>query len=118
MEVRAAGVNFSDTAIRGQRVVEVPGAEGAGVVVETGRGVHGCTPGDRVAWLTITSHGSYAERIVLPESRVVPVPDAIDDETAAALLLQDLTARHFATSPIRWSRERWRSCTPPPAGPG
>ncbi|MFJ2199675.1 quinone oxidoreductase family protein [Streptomyces violaceusniger] len=97
VDVRAAGVNFFDTAIRGQALAEVPGAEGAGAVAETGEGVHGFAPGDRVAWLTINSHGSYAEQIVLPASGVVPVPDAVDDETAAALLLQGLTAHHFAT---------------------
>ncbi|WP_262699405.1 MULTISPECIES: quinone oxidoreductase family protein [Streptomyces] len=103
VDVRVAGVNFFDTAIRGQAMAEVPGAEGAGVVAETGEGVHGFTPGDRVAWLTINSLGSYAEQIVLPASGVVRVPDAIDDETAAALLVQGLTAHHFATvsHPVR-----------------
>lgn len=103
VDIRAAGVNFFDTAIRGRAMAEVPGAEGAGVVLETGEGVHGFAPGDRVAWLTINSHGSYAERIVLPEGGVVAVPDAVDDETAAALLLQGLTAHHFTTvaHPVR-----------------
>ncbi|WP_445519239.1 quinone oxidoreductase family protein [Streptomyces sp. NEAU-174] len=103
VDVRVAGVNFFDTAIRGQARAEVPGAEGAGVVAETGEGVHGFAPGDRVAWLTIDNLGSYAERIVLPASNVVPVPDAVDDETAAALLVQGLTAHHFATvsHPVR-----------------
>lgn len=103
MDVRVAGVNFFDTAIRRQALAEVPGAEGVGVVAETGEGVRGFAPGDRVAWLTINSHGSYAEQIVLPASGVVAVPDAIDDETAAAVLLQGLTAQHFATvsHPVR-----------------
>ncbi|TMU90468.1 quinone oxidoreductase [Streptomyces sp. DASNCL29] len=103
VDVRVAGVNFFDTAIRRQAMAEVPGAEGAGVVAETGEGVHGFAPGDRVAWLTIDNLGSYAEQIVLPASGVVPVPDAIDDETAAALLVQGLTAHHFATvsHPVR-----------------
>ncbi|MBI0375981.1 quinone oxidoreductase [Streptomyces albiflaviniger] len=103
VDVRVAGVNFFDTAIRRQAGAEVPGAEGAGVVAETGEGVHGFAPGDRVAWLTIDNLGSYAERIVLPASNVVPVPDAVDDETAAALLVQGLTAHHFATvsHPVR-----------------
>ncbi|WP_413806640.1 quinone oxidoreductase family protein [Streptomyces sp. OE57] len=103
VDVRVAGVNFFDTAIRRQAMAEVPGAEGAGVVAETGEGVHGFTPGDRVAWLTINSLGSYAEQIVLPASGVVRVPDAIDDATAAALLVQGLTAHHFATvsHPVR-----------------
>ncbi|MEV0225404.1 quinone oxidoreductase [Streptomyces sp. NPDC050704] len=103
VDVRVAGVNFFDTAIRGQALAEVPGAEGVGVVTETGEGVHGFTPGDRVAWLTINGHGSYAEQIVLPADGAVPVPDAVDDETAAAVLLQGLTAHHFATvsHPVR-----------------
>ncbi|WP_328500368.1 quinone oxidoreductase [Streptomyces sp. NBC_00457] len=103
VDVRVAGVNFFDTAIRRQALAEVPGAEGVGVVAETGEGVRGFAPGDRVAWLTINSHGSYAEQIVLPASGVVAVPDAIDDETAAAVLLQGLTAQHFATvsHPVR-----------------
>lgn len=97
VDIRAAGVNFFDTSIRRQRIAEVPGAEGAGVVAETGEGVQGVAPGDRVAWLTINTHGSYAEQIVLPASAAVAVPDTIDDETAAALLLQGLTAHHFTT---------------------
>ncbi|MER8153842.1 quinone oxidoreductase [Streptomyces sp. NPDC094472] len=103
VDVRVAGVNFFDTAIRGQAMAEVPGAEGAGVVAETGEGVRGFTPGDRVAWLTINNLGSYAEQIVLPASGVVPVPDAVDDETAAGLLVQGLSAHHFATvsHPVR-----------------
>ncbi|NUH39650.1 quinone oxidoreductase [Streptomyces samsunensis] len=102
VDVRVAGVNFFETALRRQALVEVPGAEGAGVVAETGEGVRGFAPGDRVAWLT-NSHGSYAEQIVLPADGVVPVPDAVDDETAAALLVQGLSAHHFATvsHPVR-----------------
>ncbi|GAB2901158.1 quinone oxidoreductase [Streptomyces mayteni] len=103
MDMRVAGVNFFDTAIRRQALAEVPGAEGVGVVVETGEGVHGFALGDRVAWLTINSHGSYAEQIVLSADGAVPVPDAVDDEAAAAVLLQGLTAHHFATvsHPVR-----------------
>lgn len=98
VDVQAIGVNYLDTAIRRLRVVEVPGMEGAGVVVETGEGVHEYAPGDRVAWLTIDSHGSYAEQMVVPVGYVVSVPDAIDNETAAALLLHGLAADHFATA--------------------
>ncbi|MGW2962718.1 quinone oxidoreductase family protein [Streptomyces sp. NPDC001220] len=97
VDVRAAGVNFFDTAIRRQALTDVPGAEGSGVVVEVGEGVREFAPGDRVAWLTINTFQSYAEQIVLPVEGVVAVPDAIDDETAAAVLLQGLTALHFAT---------------------
>ncbi|MET9555431.1 quinone oxidoreductase [Streptomyces sp. NPDC006645] len=103
VNVRAVGVNFFDTAIRRQALAEVPGAEGAGVVAETGEGVLDFAPGDRVAWLTINTHSSYAEQIVIPATGLVTVPDAVDDETAAALLLQGLSAHHFATvsHPVR-----------------
>lgn len=98
VDVRAIGVNYFDTAIRRQRVVEVPGMEGAGVVKKVGRGVDEYTSGDRVAWLTIDSHGSYAEQMVIPVGYVVPLPEAIDEETAAAVVLHGLTADHFVTA--------------------
>lgn len=97
VDVRVAGVNFFDTAIRRQGAAEIPGAEGSGVVVGTGEGVHEFAPGDRVGWLSINTHGSYAEQIVLPVGNVVALPDDIADDTAAALLLQGLTAQHFTT---------------------
>lgn len=98
VDVRAIGVNYFDTAIRRQRVVEVPGMEGAGVVRTAGAGVTEFAAGDRVAWLTIDSHGSYAEQMVIPVGYVVPLPDAIDEETAAAVVLHGLTADHFTTA--------------------
>ncbi|MFF3485558.1 quinone oxidoreductase family protein [Streptomyces sp. NPDC002701] len=97
VDVRAAGVNFFDVGVRRGRTAEMPGIEGAGVVRETGEGVHEFAPGDRVAWLTLETQASYAEQIVLPVANVVAVPDAIDDETAAAVLLQGLTAHHHST---------------------
>nr|WP_285480898.1 quinone oxidoreductase [Amycolatopsis sp. NBRC 101858] len=97
VDVRAAGVNFFDVGIRRGKVAEVPGMEGAGVVAAVGEGVDEFVSGERVAWLTIETHASYAEQIVLPAAHVVAVPDAIDDETAAAVLLQGLTAHHHCT---------------------
>jgi NADPH2:quinone reductase len=103
VDVRVAGVNFFDTAVRKHKLFEVPGFEGVGVVAETGEGVHGFTAGDRVAWMFLDTHGSYAEQIVLPADGVVHVPDAVDDETAAAVYVQGLTAHHFTTvsHPVR-----------------
>ncbi|MBJ2122602.1 quinone oxidoreductase [Arthrobacter sp. MSA 4-2] len=98
VEVRAVGVNYLDTAIRRNHVVDVPGMEGAGVVVEVGGGVTDFASGDRVAWLTIDSHGSYTEQMVIPVGYVVPLPDSIDHETAAAVVLHGLTADHFTTA--------------------
>lgn len=103
VDVRIAGVNFFDTAIRKNAMFEVPGFEGVGVVSEVGAGVPSLAPGDRVAWLYLITHASYAEQIVLPADQVVRVPEAIDDETAAAVYVQGLTAHHFTTvsHPVR-----------------
>lgn len=98
VDVRAIGVNYFDTAIRNQQVVDVPGMEGAGVVSKVGRGVTDFSVGDRVGWLTIDSHGSYSEQLALASTDAVPIPDAIDDETAAAVILHGLTADHFTTA--------------------
>ena len=60
-----------------------------------GAGVEGIDPGQRVAW--VYAPGSYAERIAIPATSLVPVPDTIDDRVAASVMMQGLTASHFAT---------------------
>jgi NADPH2:quinone reductase len=101
VEIAVAGVNFMDTGVRrGLAWTEMPnpkvlGVEGAGRVLAIGDGVDGVAPGDRVAW--VYAPGSYAERAVIPADALVPVPDVIDDRTAAAVMMQGLTASHFAT---------------------
>jgi NADPH:quinone reductase len=77
------------------------GAEGAGTVTALGEGVTGLSVGDRVAW-TLAA-GSYAEQVVLPASRAVPVPAGISLQVAAAVILQGLTAHYLVTStyPVR-----------------
>ncbi|KQZ72530.1 alcohol dehydrogenase [Sphingopyxis sp. Root214] len=101
VEVAAAGVNFMDIGVRrGMAWADIPepkvlGVEGAGRVISLGEGVMGFAIGDRVAW--VYAPGSYAERVEMPEGALVPVPDAIDDRTAAAIMMQGLTASHFAT---------------------
>ena len=57
-------------------------------------GVEGLALGQRVAW--VYAPGSYAERIAIPATSLAPVPDAIDDRTAAAAIMPGLTASHFA----------------------
>lgn len=98
VEVAAAGVNFLDIGARqgmlGDRS-SVLGVEGAGRVVKTGPGVADFQPGQRVAWVFALS--SYAERVVVPADALVALPDFIDDRTAAAVMMQGLTASHFAT---------------------
>jgi NADPH2:quinone reductase len=101
VEVAASGVNFMDVGVRqGMAWHETPlpralGVEGAGRVTALGEGVTDLSIGQRVAW--VYAPGSYAERIAIPASSVVPVPDDIDDRTAASLMMQGLTASHFAT---------------------
>jgi NADPH2:quinone reductase len=101
VEVAFAGVNFMDIGVRqGMAWTDTPnpkilGVEGVGRIVAVGDGVEGVSPGQRVAW--VYAPGSYAQRIAIPAASLVPVPDAIDDRTAASVMMQGLTASHFAT---------------------
>jgi NADPH2:quinone reductase len=101
VDIAFAGVNFMDIGVRqGMAWTDTPnpkvfGVEGVGRVVAVGDGVEGIAPGQRVAW--VYAPGSYAERIAIPVASLVPVPDAIDDRTAASVMMQGLTASHFAT---------------------
>ncbi|HEX8689506.1 MAG TPA: zinc-binding dehydrogenase [Solirubrobacterales bacterium] len=86
VEVARSGINFADThATRNDYLAEqtlplIPGGE-----------VSGRTPdGRRVA--ALLAGGGYAEKVAVPEALLVPVPDEVDDDRAAALLLQGLTA--------------------------
>ena len=99
-DVAAAGVNYVDTYQReGRYPVPTPfvlGLEGAGTVSAVGEDVTGIAVGDRVAWKAAL--GSYAAHVAVPAAVAVPVPDAVDAETAAAVMLQGLTAHYLATS--------------------
>ena len=101
----ACGINYIDTYHRsGVYPTELPftpGMEGAGVVRAVGGGVEGVGVGDRVAWAFTT--GSYAEQVVVPVDRAVPVPDGVDDDVAVAALLQGMTAHYLTVStyPVR-----------------
>ncbi|MGM1065425.1 quinone oxidoreductase family protein, partial [Saccharothrix sp. Mg75] len=100
VDVAAAGVNFIDCYHReGRYPLALPfgvGLEGAGRVSAVGADVAGFAVGDRVAWAQ--APGSYAEQVVVPAAQAVPVPDAVDDDTAGALLLQGLTAHYLVAS--------------------
>ena len=101
VEVAAAGVNFADIYARqgippyAGQVPFVLGSEGAGVVTAAGPGAEGFGPGDRVAWTGLP--GCYAEQVVIPADRAVAVPDGMDLETAAAIMLQGMTAHYLVT---------------------
>jgi NADPH2:quinone reductase len=68
--------------------------EGAGVVVAVGAGVTTVRAGDRVAYATAPI-GAYATHRVLAADRLVTLPDAIDSNTAAAMMLQGMTAQYL-----------------------
>lgn len=99
VQVAATGVNYVDTYNRsGIYPVRFPfilGGEFAGTVVEAGRDT-GFSEGERVA--TAEGRGAYAEYAVVSAEKAVRIPDGVDDRTAAALLLQGLTAHYLCTS--------------------
>lgn len=105
VELAAAGVNFIDmyrrAGIYPMDFPHIPGVEGAGRVVAVGEGVHDIDEGAVVAWAS--THASYAERVVVPAAMAVPVPDGVDAVTAAAVLLQGMTAQYLvrSTFPVR-----------------
>lgn len=105
IDVAAAGVNFIDvyhrTGAYPQELPYTPGVEAAGTVAATGDGVREFSVGDRVAWANI--QGGYAEKAVIPADKVVPVPDGVGLEDAAASLLQGMTAHYLtrATYPVQ-----------------
>ncbi|HXV41169.1 MAG TPA: quinone oxidoreductase [Steroidobacteraceae bacterium] len=106
----AIGVNFIDTYERtGLYPVKLPavlGREGAGVVTEAGRQVTRLQPGDRVAYAH-NAIGAYAEERVMDASRVVPLPAAISDQQAAAMMLKGLTAWFLLRRCHRVRRHEW-----------
>ena len=101
VEVEAAGVNFIDTYRRSGRYPvpfpHVVGSEGAGTVTAVGADVAGLAVGDRVAWVAGTE-GSYAERARLLAEQTIPVPHDVPTTTAAAVLLQGITAQYLVAS--------------------
>lgn len=94
----AVGLNYIDVYHRtGLYPLELPrpiGMEGAGVVEAVGSGVADFAPGDRVAYAAMPP-GSYAEARLMPAHRLVKLPDAIDDRTAAAMMLQGMTVQYL-----------------------
>jgi NADPH:quinone reductase len=100
VRIAASGVNFIDIYFRaGLYKAELPatlGSEAAGTVEAIGADVTEVAPGDRVAYAM--ARGSYAEYAVLPASQLVKVPDGIALETAAAVMLQGMTAHYLTHS--------------------
>ena len=101
VEIAAAGVNFIDVQHRegrykGPALPFTLGSEAAGTVTALGAGVTEVAVGDRVAYAMVV--GAYAEHAVVPAKRLVKVPSGIDMQTAAAVMLQGLTAHYLTHS--------------------
>jgi NADPH:quinone reductase len=100
MRIEASGVNFIDTYFReGRYPAQLPytlGQEAAGIVVAVAADVTTVKAGDRVAWCGIP--GTYAQLAVAPANRLVPIPDGLSFQQAAAALLQGMTAHYLAHS--------------------
>lgn len=101
VEVAAAGVNFLDVYMRRSGAAPILGMEGAGRVLALGNDATSSSVevGDRVGW--VMTSGSYAEQIVVPADRLIPLPNDIDERTAAACLLQGLTAQYLVEDSYR-----------------
>jgi len=93
----AIGLNFIDTYQRSglysMALPFVAGNEAAGVVEAVGADVTAFRPGDRVCYQGVI--GAYAERRLVPVEKLLPIPEGVDDRTAAAVLLKGLTAYYL-----------------------
>jgi NADPH:quinone reductase len=95
---KACGVNFLDgLTVKGNYQVKpplpfTPGAEVAGVISEAGAGVAGYPVGMRV--MAVTGFGAWAEQVVVPVSRVFPLPEGMEFTTAAAFPIVYATSHH------------------------
>ena len=101
----AVGLNFIDIYFRSgaypaPSLPFTPGLEAAGVVDAVGTGVTGLSPGDRVAYAS-PPLGAYAEARLLPADRAIRIPDGVDDQTAAAMMLKGMTAQYLLRSAYR-----------------
>ena len=102
----AIGVNFTDTYNRTglykQPLPIVLGHEAAGIVEAVGEGVQGLKEGDRVTYAG-GPIGAYASARLYPAERLVPLPDWIDDQSAASVMLRGMTADYLLcrTLPVR-----------------
>ena len=105
VKIAASGVNFIDVYFREGRYPAplpfVDGQEGAGTVTEVGAEVKSLKPGDHVAYSNVL--GSYAEYAAVPADKLVKVPAGLDDQQAAAAMLQGMTAHYlvYSTYPLK-----------------
>ena len=100
VRIAASGVNFIDVYFRSglyQADLPItPGSEAAGTVTAVGSEVTLVAPDDRVAYAMV--RGSYAEYALVPEAQLVKLPDTVDFQSAAAVMLQGMTAHYLTHS--------------------
>jgi NADPH2:quinone reductase len=107
VQIKAAGVNYLDVYYRsgfhwgghrGRALPYIPGAEASGTVVALGADVTGLNVGDRVAYGISNGYSSYAELYAVPAWHLYKLPECVDFETAAATMLQGMTAHYLTHS--------------------
>ena len=100
VKIEASGINYIDTYQRsGLYQIPLPatlGLEAAGTVTETGSNVSSFQSGDRVAYTSVP--GAYADYAVVPEEKLVNLPDGVDFNQGAAAMLQGCTAHYLCKS--------------------
>src|ERR1700730_13382213 len=100
VKIEAPGINFIDiyfcTGLYKADLPFTPGMEGAGIVEAVGSEVTEVAVGDRVAYAM--ARGSYAEYAVVPSWQLVKIPASVDFQTAAAAMLQGMTAHYLTHS--------------------
>ncbi|MEW6368652.1 MAG: quinone oxidoreductase [Acidobacteriota bacterium] len=103
VRIAACGLNFIDvyqrTGLYKNPLPYALGLEGAGTVEQVAAEVTTLAAGDRVAWTGVP--GSYADYNIVPAERLVKVPAGVDDRTAAAVMLQGMTAHYLMRSTFR-----------------
>ncbi len=108
-ETEAVGLNFIDVYYRtGLYKTPIPttlGSESAGTIIATGKGVTGFAPGDRVG--CINGAGAYATHRLCSASQLIPLPDAIPAEVAAATMLKGFTAAYLAEDIVPLATGDW-----------
>lgn len=109
VKIAAAGVNFLDVYYRSgfhwgghhkRSLPYIPGAEAAGIVVEVGPDATDVKVGDRVAYGISNGYGSYAELCAVPSWHLYKLPSSVTFETAAASMLQGMTAHYLTHSTV------------------
>ncbi len=100
VKIESIGVNFIDvyhrTGLYKLPTPLIPGSEAAGIVEEVGEGVSAVKKGDRVAYAM--ARGAYADFAAVNAEMLVPIPSGVDFHTAAAAMLQGMTAHYLALS--------------------